>query len=153
MNIKDLTVEEICRRINIQANLNDLQSKSIEKRNSALTTLVTITQLTERRDALYVLCGYYILEIKNIDDIELFFDAIRNLDSIELLKLILKDIAKDKNVFRRRLFIDTFLRKLSASIISVDEKDKNKIKHLIKNSVWGEKLKRKFLYHMDIEKF
>jgi len=41
--MKDLTVEEICRRINIQANLNDLQSKSIEKRNSALKTLVTIT--------------------------------------------------------------------------------------------------------------
>lgn len=61
--MKDLTVEEICRRINIQANLNDLQSKSIEKRNSAITTLVTITQLTKRRDALYALCGYYILEI------------------------------------------------------------------------------------------
>jgi len=153
MNMKDLTVEEICRRINIQANLNDLQSKSIEKRNSALTTLVTITQLTKRRDALYALCGYYILEIKSFDDIELFFDAIRNLDSIELLKLILKDITKDKNVYRRRLFIDTFLRKLSASIISADEKDKNEIKHLIENSVWGEKLKRKFLYHMDIERF
>ena len=154
MNMKGLTVEEICRRINIQANLNDLQSKSIEKRNSALTTLVTITQLSERRDALYVLCGYYILEIKKIiDDIELFFDAIRNIDSIELLKLILKDIAKDKNVFRRRLFIDTFLRKLSASIISADEKDKYEIKQLIENSAWGEKLKRKFLYHMDIEKF
>ena len=153
MNMKDLTVEEICRRINIQANLNDLQSKSIEKRKSALKTLVTITQLTERRDALYALCGYYVLEIKNIDDIELFFDAIRNLDSIELLKLILEDIAKDKNVFRRKLFIDTFLRKLSASIISADEKDKNEIKQLIENSVWGEKLKRKFLYHMDFEKF
>ena len=70
MNIKDLTVEEICRRINIQANLNDLQSKSMEKRNSALTTLVTITQLTKSRDALYALCGYYILEIKSIDDID-----------------------------------------------------------------------------------
>jgi hypothetical protein len=68
-------------------------------------------------------------------------------------RLILKDIAKDKNVYRRRLFIDSFLRKLSASIISVDEKDKNEIKQLIENSVWGEKLKRKFLYHMDIEKF
>jgi hypothetical protein len=75
------------------------------------------------------------------------------LDFIELLKLILKDIAKDKNIFRRRLFIDTFLRKLSATIITADEKDKNEIKELIENSVWGEKLKKKFLYHMDIEKF
>ena len=73
--------------------------------------------------------------------------------SIELLKLILKDIAKDKNIFRRKLFIDTFLRKLSASIITADEKDRNEIILLIENSVWGEKLKRKFLYHLDIEKF
>ena len=149
--MEDLTAEEICRRINIQANLNDLQSKNKEKRNSALTTLATITQLTKRRDALYALCGYYILEIESIDDIELFFDAIRNLASIELLKLILKDIAKDKNIFRRKLFIDTFLRKLSASIVTADEKDQNEIKQLIGNSVWGEKLKRKFLYHMDTE--
>ena len=153
MNMEDLTVEEICRRINIQTNLNDLQLKNKKKRNSALTTLATITQLTKRRDALYALCGYYILEIESIDDIELFFDAIRNLASIELLKLILKDIAKDKNIFRRKLFIDTFLRKLSASIITADEKDRNEIILLIENSVWGEKLKRKFLYHLDIEKF
>jgi hypothetical protein len=153
MNIEDFTAEEICRRINIQANLNDLQSKNIEKRNSAITTLATITQLTKRKDALYALCGYYILEIESIDDIELFFDAIRNLDFIELLKLILKDIAKDKNIFRRRLFIDTFLRKLSASIVTADEKDKNEIKELIENSAWGKKLKKKFLYHMDKEKF
>lgn len=151
--MEDLSVEEICRRINIQANLNDLQSKNKEKRNSALTTLATITQLTKRRDALYALCGYYILEIVSIDDIELFFGTIRNLDSIELLKLILKDLARDKNIFRRRLFIEDFLRKLSASTISADEKDKTEIKQLVENSVWGEKLKRKFLYNMDIEKF
>ena len=46
--MEDLTVEEICRRINIQANLNDLQLKNKEKRNSALTTLVTITQLKRK---------------------------------------------------------------------------------------------------------
>jgi len=151
--MEDLTVEEICRRINIQTNLNDLQSKNKKKRNSALTTLATITQLTKRRDALYALCGYYFLEIEHIDDIELFFDAIRNLDSIELLKLILKDISEDRNIFRRRVFIDDFLRKLSTSVIKADEKDRNEIILLIENSVWGEKLKRKFLYHMDIEKF
>ncbi|MBW1727407.1 MAG: hypothetical protein JRF31_09130 [Deltaproteobacteria bacterium] len=151
--MEDLTVEEICRRINIQTNLNELQSKNKKKRNSALTTLATITQLTKRRDALYALCGYYFLEIEHIDDIELFFDAIRNLDSIELLKLILKDISEDRNIFRRRVFIDDFLRKLSTSVIKADEKDRNEIILLIENSVWGEKLKRKFLYHLDIEKF
>jgi len=153
MNIENLTVEEICERINIQANLIDLQSKNKKKINSALTTLATITKLTKRRDALYALCEYYLLEIENIDEIEFFFDAIRGLDSIELLKLILKDISEDRNIFRRRVFIDDFLRKLSTSVIKADEKDKNEIKLLIENSVWGEKLKRKFLYHLDIEKF
>jgi hypothetical protein len=145
VNMEGLSVEEICSRINIQSNLKDLLSKSKEKRISALTTLATITQLTNRRDALYALCGYYILEVLNIDDIELFFNAIRNMDSIELMKLILKDLAKDKNVFKRRLFIDDFLRKLSESTESANEKDKAEIRQLIENSVWGEKLKKKFL--------
>ena len=153
MNIENLTVEEICERINIQANLIDLQSKNKKKINSALTTLATITKLTKRRDALYALCGYCLLEIENIDEIEFFFDAIRGLDSIELLKLILKDISEDKNIFRRRLFIDDFLRKLSIAIIKANAKDKNEIKLLIENSVWGEKLKKKFLYQMETEKF
>ncbi len=151
--MEDLTVEEICEKINIQANLIDLQSKNKKKINSALTTLATITQLTKRRDALYALCGYYLLEIENIDEIEFFFDAIRNLDSIELLKLTLKDISEDRNIFRHRVFIDDFLRKLSTSVIKADEKDRNEIILLIENSVWGEKLKRKFLYHLDIDKF
>ena len=49
--------------------------------------------------------------------------------------------------------MDAFLRKLSTAIIKADEKDKNEIKLLIENSVWGEKLKGKFLFHMEIEKF
>ena len=150
MNIENYTVEEICEKINIQSNLVDLQSKNKKKVRSALTTLATITQLTKRKDALYALCGYYLLEIKNMDEIELFLDATRNLYSIELSKLILKDISKERNIFRRRVFIDDFLRKISTSAINADEKDRNEIKLLIENSVWGEKLKRKFLYHLDI---
>lgn len=151
--MEDLTVEEICKKINIQANLIDLQSKNKKRTNSALTTLATITNLTKRRDALYALCGYYLLEIENIDEIEFFFDAIRNSDSIEFLKLILKDISQEKNIFRRRLFIDDFFRKLSMAITKANAKDKNELKELIENSVWGEKLKKKFLYQMETEKF
>ena len=101
----------------------------------------------------YALCGYYLLEIENIDEIEFFFDAIRNSDSIEFLKLILKDISQEKNIFRRRLFIDDFFRKLSMAITKANAKDKNELKELIENSVWGEKLKKKFLYQMETEKF
>jgi hypothetical protein len=38
-NMEDLAVEEICKKINIQANLIDLQSKNKKRINSALTTL------------------------------------------------------------------------------------------------------------------
>ena len=151
MNIEDLSVEEICRRVNIQTNLIDLQSRNKKKVRSAITSLAAIIKLAGRKDALYALCGYYILEVEHIDDIELFFDAVRNLESLELLKLILKDISEERNIFRRRLFIDDFLRKLSASVINADEKDRDEIILLIENSIWGEKLKRKFLYHLDIE--
>ena len=152
MNIEDLSVEEICRRVSIQKNLIDLQSRNKMKARSAITSLAAIIKLGGRKDALYALCGYYILEVEHIDDIELFFDAVRNIDSLELLELILKDITKYKNIFRRRLFIEDFLRSLSSSMLKSDAKFKNEIKRLIDNSVWGEKLKRKFLYHMDIEK-
>ncbi len=151
MNIKDLSVEEICRRVSIQKNLIDLQSRNKTKARSAITSLAAIIKLAGRKDALYALCGYYILEVEHIDDIELFFGAIRNIESLELLKLILKDITKYKNIFRRRLFIEDFLRSLSSSTLKSDAKFKNEIKLLIDNSVWGEKLKRKFLYHLDIE--
>ena len=151
MNIKDLSVEEICRRVSIQKNLIDLQSRNKTKARSAITSLAAIIKLGGRKDALYALCGYYILEVEHIDDIELFFGAIRNIESLELLKLILKDITKYKNIFRRRLFIEDFLRRLSSSMLKSDAKFKNEIKLLIENSVWGEKLKRKFLYHLDIE--
>lgn len=151
MNIENYTVEEICEGINIQANLVDLQSKNKNKISSALTTLATITQLTKRKDTLYALCGYYLLEIENMDEIEFFFDATRNSNSIELSKLILKDISEDRNIFRRRVFIDDFLRKLSTSVIKADEKDRNEIILLVENSVWGVKLKSKFLYHLDAE--
>jgi len=153
MNIENFTVEEICERINIQANLIDLQSKNKKKIYSAITTLTTITNLTKRRDALYALCGYYLLEVEDIDEIEFFFDAIRNLNSIELLKLILKDISEDKYIYRSKLFIDNFLRKLSIAIIKANAKDKNEIKLLIEDSAWGEKLKKKFLCQIETEKF
>ncbi len=84
MNIEDLSVEEICRRVNIQTNLIDLQSRNKKKVRSAITSLAAIIKLTGRKDALYALYGYYILEVENIDDIEIFFDAVSNLESLEL---------------------------------------------------------------------
>ena len=39
------------------------------------------------------------------------------------------------------------------AITKANAKDKNELKELIENSAWGEKLKKKFLYQMETEKF
>lgn len=144
MRIENLTIEEILERINIQANLLDLQSDNKQEVNNALSTLANIAKHTNRRDALYALCGYYLLEIKDIDDIEEFFYAIRVTNSIELVKLILRDISKYKNIFRRRIFVNKFMQSMSAVVLDANTKDKREITSIIANSAWGEKLKNKY---------
>ncbi len=153
MDIEELDIEEILKKTNIQNHLINLQSKNKNKIKSALTTLATITKLTKRKDALYALCGFYLLEIKCIDDIEFFLDATRNSYSIEIFKLILKDISKDKNIFRRKLFIDDIIRNLAAIIMNANTEEKAEIEFLIENSFWGEKLKDKFLCKLEPEEF
>jgi len=77
--------------------------------------------------------------------IENFFDLTKNTNSIDLYRLILQDISKHKNIFRKKLFIDDFLRNLLEVTIHAKDEELNKIKDIIQKSEWGEKLKKKFL--------
>ena len=153
MKVEDLSIEEICQKANIQSNLADLQSRNRDRINSALSTLASITKNTNRRDALYALCGYYALEAKSIDEIEFFFRATRSSYSFELYKLILVDLSRNKNVYRQRTLIDDFLYTFSGVIINCSETEIDEVKAIIQNSVWGEKLKSKFLIGIGIEEF
>ena len=153
MKIEDLSIEEIYQNANIQSNLIDLQSKNKDKILSALNTLASITKCTNRRDALYALYGYYALEMKSIDEIEFFFQATRFSFSFELYKLILIDLSKNKNAYRQRRFIDDFIYSFSAVTINCDETEISEVKAIIQDSVWGEKLKKKFITKMELEKF
>ena len=104
MKIEDYTLEDICEKINIQSHLSDLQSGKKTQIKSALTTLSSIVSITKRKDALYALLGYYLLEINSTEEIEKFFDLTKNTNSIDLYRLILQDISKHKNIFRKKLF-------------------------------------------------
>ena len=68
----------------------------------------------------------------------------KNTNSIDLYRLILQDISKHKNIFRKKLFIDDFLRNLSGVTMHAKDEELNKIKEIIQKSEWGEKLKKSF---------
>ena len=87
MKIEDYTLEDICEKINIQSHLSDLQSGKKTQIKSALTTLSSIVSITKRKDALYALLGYYLLEINSTEEIEKFFDLTKNTNSIDLYRL------------------------------------------------------------------
>lgn len=143
--IEDLSIEELCKRVNIQSNILDLQSKDEGKVKSALNTLSSITRLTDRKDALYVLVGYYRTEIRTIDEIVNFFHSTEMAFSIDLSMMVLKDLSKFKDISRQRIFVHEFLRHLSSLFKDIDDDRRNEIRTLIENSAWGDKLKRKFI--------
>jgi len=143
--IEDLTIEEICKRINIQSNILDLQSEDKGKVESALNTLSSVTRFTDRKDALYVLVGYYRTEIRTIDEIVDLFYGTSTAFSIDLSMMILKDLVKFKDISRQRIFVSEFLRHLSLLFRDIDDDRSNEIRTSIENSAWGDKLKRKFL--------
>lgn len=151
--IGDLPIEEIFKRVNIQSNILDLQSKDKENVKSALNTLSSITRLTNRKDALYVLVGYYKLEARTIDEIISFFYSTEMAYSVDLAMMVLKDLVKSKDISKQRIFVNDFLRHLSVLFLSyLDDERKNEVRKLIEDSIWGYKLKRKFLdnlFHED----
>lgn len=153
INIKNLSLEELYEQADIQSKVLDLQSKDEGKVKSALRILSSITRFTDRRDALYVLVGYYKLEIRTIDEIIDFFHVIRMALPIDLAMMILNDLIKLKDISRRRSFVDDFLRHLSMVLIDTSDDRQEEIRTLIENSVWGDKMKRKFIDNLFYEEF
>lgn len=152
--IESLTIEEICKRLNIQSNMLALQSRDKGQVKSALHTLSTITRLANRKDALYVLVGYYRTEIRTIDEIIDFFYCTEMAYSVDLAMMVLKDLVKFKDISKQRIFVTKFLRHLSMLFLRyLDEERKKEVRTLIENSVWGYKLKRKFLDNLFYENF
>jgi hypothetical protein len=145
MNIQDMPVEKILAKINIQPNLIDLQSNSKEKVRSALEALAGVTLLTKRKDSLYALIGYYIMEVKTLEQIEFFFNATRSAYSPDLAYHMLKDLTHFKEASTRRIFMNAFLNYLSDIQISNSRFSIESFIQLIELSKWGEKQKQKFL--------
>jgi hypothetical protein len=152
MKIEDLSLEEILANANIQHNLVDLQSGDKETIRGALGTLAAMTQYADRKDSLYALIGYYQLEVKTLDDIEFFFNATRNLHSPDLIYLILKDLARNKEASRRRLFMNDVLRCFPLVLRTATSKQVESFVQVVESAAWGEKQKARFLEEMNYGK-
>jgi len=145
MNIKNMTIEEVLGKINIQGNLTDLLSKDMGTVKSALTTLASAAHLAKRKECLYALVGYYVLEVKSIDDIEMFYHATKHACSPELLYLILKDLAGMHHASKRRIFMNDLSRNMRVNLKDATPDQLDQIKDILNNASWGEKQKNNFL--------
>lgn len=145
IRIEDVSIEEIFQRANIQLSLLDLQSEDRGKVKSALNTLSSITRFTDRKDALYVLVGYYRTEAKTVEQIAEFFHNTQSALSVDLTLMILEDLTKSKEMSRRRIFADEFLQHLSLVSRRTGHNRRNEIRTLVESSAWGDKLKRKYI--------
>jgi hypothetical protein len=143
--VEKMSLTDIVKLIDIKSTLRGLLSKDQEKVKAALNTLCAMNKYGGRKEALYVLVGYYRIEIKTMDEIIRFFDWLQLILPEELSLMILNDVARFKEVARQALFIHYFIRHLKSILRDSDETQKKEIRALIEGSVWGYKLKRKFL--------
>ena len=151
MKIEDISIEEICRVQNIDKILSDLASDDWTKKDSAVRQLATNYSISKRKEIIYVLCGYYVVKIKGFAQIERFFDQLNFCYHIELFKLMLKDLAEIKDLYRNRCFIDSFISALHSAVYRIDNEDCiGELMNIIENSNWGQKLKDRFIKSLSI---
>ncbi len=96
-------------------------------------TLNSIINNTDRKDALYGLCGYYIIDVKTMDDKIFFLNALRFNNNYQLFEIILKDLSQFKNFFRQKDLVDNILSMLSSVIFNkLSKTEEEKFKHLLR---------------------
>ena len=144
MNIEKLRIEDILSKVNIQANLRQLESDNTEDVRSALQTLANIARLSERRDCLIALAGYYVLHVRSVDDYEFFIKATDLAHSPELSQIVLNDLVRIREASRRRLFMNDLVHIIGTINRRSTPEQTKSFKQLIESAVWGEKQKIKF---------
>ena len=87
-----MRLEDIFSKVDIQAHLRNLQSDDKEKVRTALLTIAYAAQVSGRRDCLIALAGYYVLEVRSIDDSEFFIATTKLAHSPEIAHVVLNDL-------------------------------------------------------------
>lgn len=144
MKIEDLRVEDILNKANVQGNLRQLQSHNKEDVRTSLQTLACIAHQADRRDCLMALTGFYVLEVMSIEDFEMFIKATDLAHSPELAIIVLKDIIQNRELSRRRLFMNDLVALIGRIKNRSTPEQTETISELIESAEWGEKQKAKF---------
>ena len=142
--IENMRLEDIFSKVDIQAHLRNLLSDDKENVRTALLTIAYAAQVSGRRDCLIALAGYYVLEVRSIDGSEFFIETTKLAHSPELAHVVLNDLMRNRELSRRRLFINDLINILGTIIGKSTPEQAESLMQLIDSAVWGEKLKIKF---------
>ena len=155
MNITDEEFDSLIDKANIQKHLLDLCSDNKALVYRALQSLVGFYKMRNRQDCLISIIGFIYYKIKNSNDVENILKYINFLENYEVSAHLLKIITQDKDIHRKRLFINDFLRYISLNLYRYTKIESKKIKEIISDSNWGAKSKNKFLklFHDDYNSF
>ena len=141
---ENMTAEEICGKRQIEDLASSISSDKLENLRPTVSTLSAMVSISNRKDALYLLCGYYVTQLKELSDKSIFLDYITNWDNYEFLEFVIADMSQYKNFYRQRDMVDNICKALYYRNKFSTEQE-NILKSIIENAKWGVKLKKKFL--------
>ena len=139
-----MKIDDILRKVDIQSHMRNLLSDNKENVRTALLTIAYAAQLTGRRDCLIAIAGYYVLEVRSIDDSEFFINTTKLAHSPELARIVMNDLTRKREISRHRVFINELINILSTIILKSSPEQTESLMQLIDSAVWGDKLKFKF---------
>jgi hypothetical protein len=91
ISIANIQIEDFLSKVDIQSHMLNLLSDNKENVRIALLNIAYAAQLTGRRDCLIALAGYYVLEVRSIDDSEFFIKTTKLAHSPELARIVMND--------------------------------------------------------------
>ena len=139
-----MTPEEIWSKRQIEDLASSISLDKLEDLRSTINTLSAMVSIANRKDALYLLCGYYTTQLKELSDKSIFINYITNWNNYEFLEFILSDMSKYKNFYRQKDIINNLCNALYYRD-KFSEEQENILKSIIEDAKWGVKLKKKFL--------
>lgn len=146
-----MTPEEIWSKNKIEHLASSLVSEKLEDLRNTVVTLSAMMSIGKRKDALYLLCGYYSVVLKELKEKSIFIGYIRDWQNYEFLKFVLTDLAQYKDFYRQKDIINI----LSAALYRYPDvftiEQKAELEMIIEDAKWGRKLKDKLLEKLDEE--
>jgi len=147
--LENMTLEEIWKNNKIEDLASSLRLEKLDDLRSTINTLSAMACIGNRKDALYLLYGYYMIELKELSEKNIFISHITNWGNYELLNFIIIDLSQYKNLYRYKDSVNKICTAIDYSKDKFSTEQKNSLELIIEDAKWGVKLKNKFLDKLD----